>query len=527
MRRKSLEKVEFVVQTKNSRWNGFRDFTHLNQALLAKQARRVLTNPESLAAKIFKQLYFPSCNFLQAKSGNNPSFVWTSLLCGRDLMAKGIRWRIGNGTRVNVFRDPWLLRPHTFKPITVPNQGSLNIMVSELINESGVWDWSKINGMLWEVDMLEVNRVLVGINFGEDRIIWHYSPNGVYTVWSGYHLASDMDASSSNGLKCGFSSGLRKLWSLKLPNKIKIHLWRLLFNAIPVKVNLLIRGVGSESMCPCCRLFQEDVNHLFWYCHCARKIWRSSTLWPCLAEFPRGGFEDLFQWVADNGNVGDLDLLVLICWSLWSKRNLIAFHGKVIDFEDVLARAYRANDHYKIFEKLPVRIRPPPSPWLVWKTSSPGSFKINVDAAVCNSSDFFSVGIVGRDNCGTVVFAEGRRIILGDFSPKTAEFIAVREGLVRAISLGWENLFVESDAIQIIKELIDPALFSPDNPIADQVRSLQSRVHGVVFQHCNRKANQVAHELARVCFHSGNHLLFPYAIPLCISNAVRMDLQVC
>lgn len=79
----------------------------------------------------------------------------------------------------------------------------------------------------------------------------------------------------------------------------------------------------------------------------------------------------------------------------------------------------------------------------------------------------------------------------------------------------------------VIKELIDPALFSPDNPIADQVRSLQSRVHGVVLQHCNRKANQVTHELARVCFHSGNHLLFPYAIPLCISNVVRMDLQVC
>lgn len=119
---------------------GFRDFSIFNQALLAKHAWRVLTDPESLAARIFKHRYFPSSDFLQAKTCYNPSYVWRSLLWGRDLLAKGIRWRIGKGTKVNVFKDPWLLRPTNFKPVTIPDQNSLHMKVSELINESGDWD---------------------------------------------------------------------------------------------------------------------------------------------------------------------------------------------------------------------------------------------------------------------------------------------------------------------------------------------------------------------------------------------------
>lgn len=105
-------------------------------------------------------------------------------------------------------------------------------------------------------------------------------------------------------------------------------------------------------------------------------------------------------------------------------------------------------------------------------------------------------------------------------------YIHKREGFLRAIGLGWVNMVVESDALQVVKEVLEPDLFSPDNPIADQVRSLQSCVQGVVFKYCNREANRVAHELARVCFRSRENLLFQFAIPLCISGVVRLDNHV-
>lgn len=56
-----------------------------------------------------------------------------------------------------------------------------------------------------------MNRVPVGINFGEDKLIWNYSSNGVYTVRLGYHFAMDMGDSNNNRVKCGFNTGLTNL----------------------------------------------------------------------------------------------------------------------------------------------------------------------------------------------------------------------------------------------------------------------------------------------------------------------------
>lgn len=37
-----------------------------------------------------------------------PSFTWRSICEARKLIVEGIIWRIRNGTRVNIWNDPWL-----------------------------------------------------------------------------------------------------------------------------------------------------------------------------------------------------------------------------------------------------------------------------------------------------------------------------------------------------------------------------------------------------------------------------------
>lgn len=43
------------------------------------------------------------------------TFGEVRILWGRDLLRKGVRWRVGDGSGLKVFRDPWLPRPHFFK----------------------------------------------------------------------------------------------------------------------------------------------------------------------------------------------------------------------------------------------------------------------------------------------------------------------------------------------------------------------------------------------------------------------------
>lgn len=71
---------------------------------------------------------------------------------------------------VQVFHDPWLLRPNLFKPIMIPNQHQFHLKVCDLMTVYGDWDWHKVNSTLWKVDQHEVKRIPVGNGTGKDQV---------------------------------------------------------------------------------------------------------------------------------------------------------------------------------------------------------------------------------------------------------------------------------------------------------------------------------------------------------------------
>ncbi|KAM2541651.1 hypothetical protein TB2_021190 [Malus domestica] len=76
---------------------GFRNFQEFNDALLAKQCWRLITEPNSLWARVIKAWYFPHCSFWEAKKGARASWAWSSLLSGRELLASESHWQIMGG----------------------------------------------------------------------------------------------------------------------------------------------------------------------------------------------------------------------------------------------------------------------------------------------------------------------------------------------------------------------------------------------------------------------------------------------
>lgn len=77
--------------------------------MLAKQGWRLITNPTSLVSKIYKARYFVNNSFIDAQIGNNPNNIWRSIWEGKDVVAAGMRWRVGSGEEIDIVGQPWLM----------------------------------------------------------------------------------------------------------------------------------------------------------------------------------------------------------------------------------------------------------------------------------------------------------------------------------------------------------------------------------------------------------------------------------
>jgi hypothetical protein len=114
---------------------GFRDIELFNLALLAKQAWRILQDPASLSAHILKALYYPQGDFLSATLGSTPSWIWRSLLDGREVLQQGLIRRIGSSETTSIWSMDWLPTDSMRQPVPSSAQHPPHL-VSELINHT-------------------------------------------------------------------------------------------------------------------------------------------------------------------------------------------------------------------------------------------------------------------------------------------------------------------------------------------------------------------------------------------------------
>ena len=101
------------------------------------------------------------------------------------------------------------------------------------------------------------------------------SPDGEYSVKSGYRLLSSLGASDNpSSLDISHSKKIWKaIWNMKVPNRVKILLWRAGLDALPSRMNLVKRMVNCDPICPSCGLEQETTFHALWSCSALVEVW--------------------------------------------------------------------------------------------------------------------------------------------------------------------------------------------------------------------------------------------------------------
>ncbi|KAK3199722.1 hypothetical protein Dsin_023137 [Dipteronia sinensis] len=201
---------------------GFHDLETFNRALLANQCWRILKNPSSLAATILKSCYFRNSSFMDSKSKLSASFIWRSLGWGKGVLEKGLRWTVGDGSLIRIYKDKWIPKQSTFKIIFQPLL-RLEATVNPLLSPSGGWNNSLLVQYFTTEDVVAIQSIPIGSGSCGDALVWHYDDTGAFNVKSGYQVARNMvvQASSSNSTSSINTYWWKRLWSLKLPQKIK------------------------------------------------------------------------------------------------------------------------------------------------------------------------------------------------------------------------------------------------------------------------------------------------------------------
>jgi hypothetical protein len=168
---------------------GFQDFRMFNQALLARKAWRLLTNPDSLCARVLKAKYYPNGRLEDTVFSGNASSTWTAIAYGLELLKKGLIWHIGNGQSIRIWRDQWIPRPVSYKPVSAKRRCRLRF-VSELIDQHGEWKEDLLNQYFIPMDVVEILKSKPSPRMLPDHLAWAPLKHGFFhcseCVWSSY-----------------------------------------------------------------------------------------------------------------------------------------------------------------------------------------------------------------------------------------------------------------------------------------------------------------------------------------------------
>ncbi|CAN1126729.1 Putative ribonuclease H protein At1g65750 [Linum perenne] len=479
---------------------GFKNFQAFNQALLAKQGWLLLFKPDSLIARTFKGRYFPSTSFLEANLGGRPSWAWRGFLFGRGILQDGLRWQVGDGSLINTISDKWLPTNPPSPPKILTSIATSNIppTVNFLISH-GKWDFFQIRLLFDEPTIQSIQSILLPGFPVEDRPIWQFENNGLYSVSSGYQLALNKIPAwkTLHPISPCDETLWKKTWALQVQPKLRFFLWKILNRILPTKQGIFHRRLNVDPLCLVCREGEESVEHLLLFCPITLLLANS-------LQIPVHNFQTQHIAIAWRSILGKEDNLAekftIFWWRIWKSRNNVVFEHTQTSLTKLKFQFLAHFAELDLVKKKPQN----PLPCTLFKQPSPSVWfpprilriKCNVDGAVRKGLGG-AIGLITRDSFSSILCAGGRSFSKIE-DPFSLELLAIREAIYWCLWSGCLLTDIESDSESVIHRLQNCDELHPSvGAIISETRFLLRAHSSIKISHINRKANSAAHAIAR------------------------------
>lgn len=195
--------------------------------------------------------------------------------------------------------------------------------VADIIDHQSKWWNIPLIEQVFPADIVEkICSLAISPGVVQDKQIWAYTANGLFTVRSAYYLELDRKARQicCNSVGAQYSPIWKTIWKLKVPRVIHLlffFLWRACNNILPTKENLMRRKIVSGPTCPLCGRETETSGHALWSCDAARAVWSESprAIQKCAIE--ANDFSYIFSHLCERLNDEDLELATVITQRIW------------------------------------------------------------------------------------------------------------------------------------------------------------------------------------------------------------------
>uniref|UniRef100_A0A2N9IDR3 Reverse transcriptase domain-containing protein n=1 Tax=Fagus sylvatica TaxID=28930 RepID=A0A2N9IDR3_FAGSY len=478
---------------------GLRRTKDMNAALLAKMGWSMASKEKKLWVNFFAAKYLKGQSFWNIKLSSSASWVWKSVLSSRELLSKGICWKIGDGRGLEAWDNPWIPSLEGFKPSPKSQEARHPLWVSELIiNNPPRWDLDKLKNFFDDNTIRAIQEIHLSQIPQQNKMCWAPSSSGKFTAKSAYWLDQKPRFENNGPLT---SVEWKSLWKLKIHDRLKLMLWKMAWGMLPTMAALNVRFRVNSTQCQLCNSGVETLEHLFIECPFARIAWYLSP-WPI--RFNVISPLSISEWIKLILNPADLlgcpkeeerhlTLFAAICCDMiWMKRNEATRKPEKVEPAKLAAQIkLNYTNHFQAREfQAQTRFQ-----FSGWDPSPPPSVKINFDAALLNGKA--SVAAVCRNHCGTILFIWADQVVCSN--PLIVEAQAALLASTKAVELGFHSVYLEGDALNVIQAIVEfpNEVFWTISNIARDISLLLSSIDFWHSSYVPRSCNSTAHNIAK------------------------------
>ncbi|XP_018473662.1 uncharacterized protein LOC108844873 [Raphanus sativus] len=498
-----------LCMSKDNGGLGFRDIEDFNQALLAKQAWRLMNEPNSLLAQIYKGRYYASKDFLDCSKGFRPSYAWRSITFGKELLKKGLYRSVGTGENTFIWTDNWIMDSTPRLPVNKERDIEVNRKVSSLLNVNGQWD-QEILQRLFPPN--EVSRILkISPGNVEDRDIWAFTDQGAYTVKSGYWFAANVVKNPTMQRSQQAQEVIdlkKKIWKVKTLPKIRMFLWRAVSGALAVAERLNTRGMQVNETCKLCNADTESINHVLFQCQPAKDLLQV-TNFPADTQPPRSLLENVkiaIKLTAE-ANIGTEKNRAIpwLLWSIWKNRNAILYAGVQESITVIINQALTEEAAWTAINFPTPPIIVVPDRLVItdsWQRPQQGVIKCNIHANWRSAAFLIGVSWISRDHQGNVLH-HARDALTSSPNRIEAELRCTIWAMQSLKDLGFPHIIIGLDLLSAFQAIVNVVNWPRFRHLLRSIDKLRESFQSVEFEHESQSTNIIARDIARSVLRDG------------------------